>query len=202
MVVEPSIKLPLPTNEELNALRYAAGYVLRSLTIKYKSSTKSSRDKVLVTLSDMQANLDDSDDGDDGVRWTTEWTTRLDRGKLVKVSDLFYALLLAIEMKVRLFFNYETILQTSLSEDQILSKEELMTAAFEDGEVQFYWCLMAVDLDYDANEEMLHKIIKLWVTIRGFSFTKSWLEKYKANQGRKGAKCKGLRKELKQKDDN
>ena len=182
-----------PTNEELNALRYAAGYVLRSVTSKYKGTKKSSRDEVLGALGEMEADIcDDDDDNDDDK--ATEWVTKLDRGRLVKVSDVFYSLILAIEMKVRMWFNKTTLSEVSKTTSQVLPKNELISASLQDHDVQFYWCLMTVDLTEEVSQELLCEIIQLWVTIRGFSFTNSWLEMYRTN---KAPKSKGLRKELK-----
>ena len=69
-------------------------------------------------ISEMQAKLSDCDDDDDDeLKWISEWTTRLDRGKLVKVSDYFYAHILAMEMKVhQVFFNRITICETAKTE--------------------------------------------------------------------------------------
>ena len=46
------------------------------------------------------------------------------------------------------------------------------------------------------NEEMLHEIIKLWITTRGFSFAKSIMEKYRSSSKKRTAKSKGLRTKL------
>jgi hypothetical protein len=184
------------TKEELYALRYAAGYVLRSVTAKY-----SGKDDVMSgVLSEMQVQISDIDNNmgeESELAWTTEWVQKLDRGRLVKVSDQFYALVLSLEMTVRLYFNNTALHNASQSDSQTLPKDKLIGAALDNDDVQFYWCLlMTGDLDERASQELLHEIVHLWVTVRGFSFTKSWLEKYKSSKG------KGIRKELKKKDNN
>lgn len=46
--------------------------------------------------------------------------------------------------------------------------------------VQFHWCMLCVDVqDCDAADELLLAVIKLGVTIRGFSQTAAWMEQYK-----------------------
>ena len=50
--------------------------------------------------------------------------------------------------------------------------------------VEFQWCLLSVDLQERGAQQLLKMIAELWVTIRGFSFTKSWLESYKQAKGK------------------
>ena len=67
-------------------------------------------------------------------------------------------------------------------------------SASEDG--QFQWCMIAVDMSEDVAQTLLNMIIDMWVTIRGFSFVKCYLELYKQRQKRITQCSKGLRKEL------
>ena len=60
--------------------------------------------------------------------------------------------------------------------------------------------MQSVDIDNDEHgAELLHHIIKLWVTIRGFSIATSWLEDYKRVMNTTTQKSAGLRKGLKKK---
>ncbi len=64
-----------------------------------------------------------------------------------------------------------------------------------DEDVQFYWTLLSVDITDEIKATiLLSEMIGLWVTIRGFSIAKAWLEKYLP---KKIGKTKGLRKDLK-----
>ena len=47
----------------------------------------------------------------------------------------------------------------------------------EDSEVQFHWSLVTSDLE-DSNF-LLQEIVKLWVTVRGFSYASRLVEEYK-----------------------
>ena len=40
-------------------------------------------------------------------------------------------------------------------------------------EVQFHWSLASSQMDTDCAETILELVVKKWITIRGFSFTKS-----------------------------
>ena len=62
--------------------------------------------------------------------------------------------------------------------------------------VQFQWCLLSVDLQEHGAQQLLKMIAELWVTIQGFSFTKSWLESYKQAKGKGTSKSKSLQTKL------
>ena len=50
----------------------------------------------------------------------------------------------------------------------------------ESEEVQFYWRLLSSNIDdHEQSQELLSEIITLWVTVRGFSLTASWMEEVK-----------------------
>ena len=64
--------------------------------------------------------------------------------------------------------------------------------------VQFYWSILNVDIENDDwSEELLARIIELWLTMRGFSISMQWTEEYKHMKSTESRKKKGLRKELK-----
>lgn len=61
-----------------------------------------------------------------------------------------------------------------------MRKQELIHAVVEDQEVEFLWTILSVDInDEEDARELLQEIVELWITIRGFSTTSSWLEQYK-----------------------
>ena len=61
-----------------------------------------------------------------------------------------------------------------------MAKSSLIHSVACDEGVQLYWAMQSVDIDNDEHSaELLHHIIELWVTIRGFSIAGSWLEDYK-----------------------
>ncbi len=57
--------------------------------------------------------------------------------------------------------------------------------------VQFYWCMVAYDMT-----ELLRILIELWITVRGFSFVKSYMELYKQQAKKALQKSKVLRSKL------
>ena len=68
-----------------------------------------------------------------------------------------------------------------------------------DDDVLFHWCLISTDIDDEAaSQELLRKIVKLWLTIRGFSTAGAYIEYYKKCMV-KGVKkntslCRGLKR--------
>ena len=48
----------------------------------------------------------------------------------------------------------------------MLPKDQVIAAVMED-DVQFYWTMMTIDLEEEANQELLQGITGLMVTIRG-----------------------------------
>ena len=73
----------------------------------------------------------------------------------------------------------------------------MMKHIVEDEDVQWEWCLLSQDIDsYEEATAVLNDIVKLWVTIRGFSLAASWLEASKKKENITTQKKTGLRKEL------
>ena len=63
-------------------------------------------------------------------------------------------------------------------------------------DVLFYWCTVSAEWEEDTAAKLLDMILKLWITIRGFSGVNGWLEKYKQMNKRTVQKSKGVRKQL------
>ena len=76
-------------------------------------------------------------------------------------------------------------------------KNLIVNSVIEDDEVLSYWFSFAFDITTEQDAlELLKDIVQLWLTIRGFSISKSWLEDYK-REAQGTTKKKSLRKELK-----
>ena len=168
-----SIEVPaLLTREEENILRYACGFVPFKLRKRYE---KQSSDKCLSSMAvNGQENFQD---------YTTEWIRKVNRGGLFCTKDQTYELFCAIEREVRVRLPQHLLSQHSC-------KSELIEAIVSNEDVQFMWSLLSADI--------LEEMIKLWVTIRGFSTVSEWVEQYKASSKTTTQKSKGLRKTLAQ----
>ena len=80
----------------------------------------------------------------------------------------------------------------SSSDSKLVVKEVI---AHED--IQFHWDILSVDLDDKLAKEVLQDIVTLWLNIRGFSLTGSWMERRKKLCG--ASSKSGLRKSMKDK---
>ena len=58
----------------------------------------------------------------------------------------------------------------------------------------YFWCLAAVEIDDKLATTLLHSMIVLFVTMRGFSFSSAWMELYKQASEKGLQRSKGLRK--------
>lgn len=169
------------TYEEANALRYMGGYIIRSLT-----SSLQKDDSMLVGLK-LITNLDD----DTVPAESEEWMCSIDRGGLVRITDEFYQSLCAIE--------YAT--HRNLRPDCTRIPKSLSAEIIEDSDVQFNWCIATVGMSEEISTLLIKKIVKQWITVRGFSFANSIVEKYKRENKKTTEKTKPLRRKLAEKNE-
>lgn len=54
--------------------------------------------------------------------------------------------------------------------------QDVIKVVLEDEDVQFNWTLISQDQDSYEGQKLLYKIVRLWVTIRGFSIASTWME--------------------------
>ena len=169
------------TYEERNGLRYAAGYVPRSLKKKlYRSSHQ--HKEVLISL--LRNLLDErNDDFDD----STDWISLIDRGGLKRVNNDTYQLFVALETQLRKQINSQHIPLLGAESKQILLNND---------NVQFFWSIVCTEWEEEIGNVLLEMIVNEWVTIRGFSYANNWIEKYKQDTQTTTGKSKGLRKQL------
>ena len=163
------------TYEEENAIRYMAGFVVRKVQKKLDA-----KDVEMLIESDEAAITDSS---------SAEWVNMIDRGGLVHVTDACYQLFLSIEQAIRQELQLSKI--SSMDEN---FRKHLDNMLSNDDDVLFNWTMITGG--ETENEEVLHEIIKLWITTRCFSFAKSIMEKYRGESKKRTAKSKGLRTRL------
>ena len=179
-----SCQLPDLTYEETCALRYAAGYVCRAMRKEFQSNPE-----VLAAIDEL---IDDSNgEGDEGSDCSNDWTKLACRGGLLFVKDTTYRVFHAMELVVRKQFCKEQVKQL-----QPGSRSMLIQLVHHDEDVAFYCCMLFAEVEESVASALLHSIIKLWVTMRGFAFASSWIELYKQNSQKSLQRSKGLRKTL------
>ena len=83
-----------------------------------------------------------------------------------------------------------------LNQDVENNKKESMMKSNTDSDVQFYWCMIAVDLDQDVGQTS-GRDIQLWITVQGFSTARAFVEQYKKVTKKSTRKSNNLRQGLK-----
>ena len=109
---------------------------------------------------------------------SAEWTYIIDRGGLVHVTDKCYQLCLAVEHATRQQVHLDNI---TFMDDTF--RKHLEDMLISDDDVLFGWTMIVGD--ETEKEHALHEIIKLWMTIRGFTFAKSIMDNIELKQRRK-----------------
>ena len=179
---------PVPTlnAEEENALRYVSGYVALKLMRQYEKKDGEKATQFVECLSSMAvAGVESS-----FYEYTKEWIRTVDRGGLFHINDSAYHLFKAIEIETREILPRELAMPSS-------SRDALLERIKGSEDVQFYWSLLSIDINSpEDSDELLQAIVKLWITVLGFSVTAAWLEQYKRASHQTVNKKKALRKEL------
>ena len=117
-----------------------------------------------------------SQKGEDSVtssylEYTKRWLLAVDRGGLFHIRDEAYNMFYEIECLVK------KLLTTLDSSEK--DKQDTIAQIANNDSIQFYWSMIAVELDDVVEQQLLMEIIELWVTIRGFSIAGAFVEQYK-----------------------
>ena len=94
----------------------------------------------------------------------------IDRGGLKHVSDMTYMLFMSMEQVVRKHLQIGSTSQNP--------QREIIEKKLNNNDVFFYWCTVSTKWEEDTASTLLDMIVKLWITIRGFSGANRWLKKY------------------------
>ena len=76
------------------------------------------------------------------------------------------------------------------------TKTEVIGQVENDENVQFSWDLIMNEFTSEVSTTLLHDVVSIWFTIRGFAVTSSLFEQYKGATNKNIKGNKGLRKEL------
>ena len=171
------------TFEEENSLRYIRGYMMRTLSQKFKRNKKKDE---LQALKELYG--DDTEVAEE----SEEWTASVDRGALVYVNNTAYQFLSAVEYCLRRHMHVDKTRDMSNT-----FRQELSSKIKEDDDVQFHWLMLACRMEEEVSENILDSIVYLYITVRGFSFASSVLERYKKETKKGTQKAKTLRQSTK-----
>ncbi len=170
-----------------------AGYVAVSLLKKARKTSKNpalqiKRRLFVRVLQSMKA-VQQPGEPDTLFEYSSHWCELIDRGGLYNISNNVFRLVQSIEMVVRQELNTQNYLPgndlcAQISE-QVLNDQQILRCWEDiiDGHIPLRYELYSI--------ELLQKIVRLWVTIRGFSFAKTWTLQFESKNK------KGTRKTLK-----
>ena len=172
------------TYEDANVVRYIAGYVCKKVRRSIETSLRPNKAELLKCVEGLLSDEDNESP-------SADWVDVVDRGGLLRVKEGTYMLFCAMEEEVREHFKLAKADQ--LAEG---NREHVEESVLENDEVLFQWCMLTADVDDTESAVVLGMLVKLWITVRGFSFTSAWLELYKQRKKAGLEKSKALRKEL------
>lgn len=159
--------------EEMNALRYVGGYILRSISKQHE----------IKCLTKATENTDPENNPSE------EWVCAVDRGGLIHITDSFCDTLCSAELTIRTELN---------ASNNTFDQGRLHEAVLDNSDVLFNWCLASVDIEEQDASTLFEAVISKFITIRGFSFSKSIVELYKQQHKKSTQKSKPLRRKVSQ----
>lgn len=112
------------TYEEINALRYAAGYIPRALKKKLSKSRHPLKEDIQLCI------LDLLDDGDEDDNESQDWLQLIDRGGLTRVNSITFEVFVAMEYELR----------QHIRQGQMPNLEHIIASISENEDVLFLWC--------------------------------------------------------------
>lgn len=141
----------------MSALRYAAGYMCRAMKKEFESNP----DILAAAIDEL---IDDSN-GDESSDYSNDWMKLASPGALHFVNDNMYMVFHAMEMVVRTYF-----CKKQVEKLQPGSRSMLVQLVLDDENVAFYSCMLFAEVVERVASTLLHSIIKLYITMRGFTF--------------------------------
>jgi hypothetical protein len=162
-----------------------AGYVCRKVQGNIKKSSLEEKEDMMFLIMELSG-----DETCDAVG-TESWTNSIDRGGLWHVNDNTYTTFYLIEEEIRHHFRVHHIKSLDHS-----TKENVMKAIMENGDILFYWSLLSDVVDDKSGALVLKMIAELYLTVRGFAFASSCLELYKQQHRKQIQKSKALRRDV------
>ena len=120
---------------------------------------------------------------------SNSWMISIDRGGLKHITQRVCFLFTSIKLALR---NYLEGQEHPASTSLVSMKDRVIT----DEGVQSRWSTIAADWEDDTATLLLNMIVDTWITIRGHSTARAWLESYKLQQKKSVQKSKAIRKQL------
>ena len=167
---------PLNYREE-NALYYTAGYIIREILEKIEANGEEQAMHTELKLCLVELSDEFEDCESECLPSASDWTELVSRGGLKFVDSPTYQFFVAMEMKIRKQLNKKVAPTVTPGFEDTLVK-----AVCEDDDVLFQWSVVSAEWNDEAAKKLLAMLVEFWVTVRGFAFTRQWMEGYKQQQ--------------------
>ena len=175
------------TFEERNALRFVAGYVCRKVRTKLEATSLPEKEELILCI------MSFAGDEEDETEETEVWLNSIDRGGLWHVNDTMYAFFVIVEEITRRFFTMRHIGELQSQNNR---KQKMLEYLMHHGDVLFQWSFLTTSISDSVASLLLERILRLYVTVRGFGFATLCVEMFKQNTKQSLQRKKALRKHI------
>ena len=135
--------VPPLTYEEINALRYVAGYICQKVKKKIEDSKHEHKGVLLLCLMELC-------DEDEDVSDSADWVHAVNRGGLCLVSEATAMLFHEIELLVRKVFHTEGKMDITTN-----LRERVKENVLANEDVLFHWSMLMTDIEDDKAKSFL-----------------------------------------------
>ena len=171
-------------------MRYACGYVSHRLLKKFEKRKGDKFFQFVHCLGEMAV----VGERGDVLAYTHKWLSLVNRGGLFPLNDNTFNFFVEVEKCVRVYLRKHVLASSADGES---FKQDVHQRVTSNDDVQFHLSVLSQEVhDAEDAEELLNEIVALWVTVRGFSMTATWMEAYKKAEKKTVQKSTGLRKGL------
>ena len=102
---------------------------------------------------------------------------------------MYFLFLVAVEIEFRKHLSI-----SGISNDSGNIKESALQGVYGNEDVLYHWEIVSINWSAAETEELMSLIVQHYITVRGFSFAKAFMEDYKQSMNKSTQKSKGLRK--------
>lgn len=187
---DPKPTQVLLSSTEENALRYTGGYIVSRLKRKAKFADPEEIDSAVTKMTE-------GSDKDTRLNYTKEWVNVQSRGGLIIINDVKFLFFAQLEKIVRKFQPKE---ESDLRGD---IRSAVYENAIVDRTLIDLWDqIIGSTLDESDSLKLMQLVIRFYGQIRGFSYARNIVEKYKIKMKSNQKGQKGLRSGLKRASKN
>ena len=178
------------TDDELHALGYVGGWLLRSEVKKIERLNHPRKEDLIEALLSFKENSEDTATNEDE-RIVPEWTKVINRGGLYVCNVEYFDFLCAVETVVKGLMHRG---QEEKMKEGFATK--VKKAVLEDEEVLFLYSILCANIDNAIMDFLLVRLVESYVAVRGHAFAAQWMELHKQKNKQSIQKTRSFRSRL------